>query len=370
MTTCVTRVSPRLLLGALASAGCRPAEEPVDTGLSDACEEALPETCDYPSPGLAFTEHTVSVTEPLTGRELPLRVRLPEGEGPLRVVIYAHGGGLDDEGHRLGGAWAEALATHGYVTLNIGHATLGEGEARLLCEHAEVPEEECGEEAMGEDSGMVGVLKALDVRAVLDALPELAELAEHATDGDAPEVDLDGGAVMGWSAGSRAAVVAGGAGVLPTPSAPVYEDPDPRIVSLVAFSPTGPGFGGFFATEDETSWDGLLGPSLMITGDNDVTHGSPELTGEIRRLAWSSQPADGSRRLLYSALPVGHGGHDTYNLADLDSEDPELAALSLSMRAAVRAHLDQSLAGSEAAAAWLGSDAAVILGGDVDWALR
>jgi hypothetical protein len=135
-------------------------------------------------------------------------------------------------------------------------------------------------------------------------------------------------------------------------------------------SPTGPGFGGFYENSAETSWDDMRGPFYMATGQNDVKPLKPTLNGPVRRRPFETQPADGQRRLLYSNLAVGVGGHGTYNLEDEGSPDGRLARLSRAIGSVARAFLDASLRGDAAADAWLASANARVLAGEADWVTR
>lgn len=334
-----------------------------DTSVA-ACDAEGLDGCEYASPGLTFTQRDAQATDEVTGRVLPLRIRVPDGDGPFPVVVYSHGGGLNDTGHVFGAQWGEALAAHGYVTVNIGHHSITIEQAQTFCTIGSIPESDCNLSVVDDDSGVIALVKRQDVIAVIDDLPALAAAA--VAQGGAA-VETDEVAVMGWSAGSRATMASRGLTFYPTPSSPPYSESDARIATIVALSPTGPGFGGFFADAQGSSWDTLDGPSLMATGENDVKPTNTALTGEIRREAYENQPADGTRRLLYSNLEVGVGGHGTYNLEDLGSSDERLDRLSRALRAAVRAHLDATLLGDAEAAAWLDTDDARVLAGDVDW---
>jgi len=353
-----------VLAGVIAAAavGCDGGDDTSVTG----CTESDLDACEYASPGLEFTQRDAQVPDgSTTGRSLPLRIRVPEGDGPFRVVVYSHGGGFNDGGHAFGLEWAEALASHGYVTVNIGHTTLNTEQAVAFCAIGSVPTGECTVELLGnEDSGLVALVKSQDVVGVIDALPTLAAIG---ADLGGPVVETDEVAVIGWSGGSRATMASSGASFYPSPSAPAFSETDGRIVTRVAFSPTGPGFGGFFDDGGSDSWDTFDGPSLMATGGNDVKPSNPALTGPIRREAYELSPADGSRRLLYSTLPEGQGGHGTYNLADLESSDEAVARFSRALRSAVRAFLDDTLSDDGSAHDWLETDDAHVLAGDADW---
>src|SRR6185436_6068831 len=90
------------------------------------------------------------------------------------AVIWSHGGGFNDTGHRQAVEWGDALASHGYVVIHIAHATLTAEAGRAFCAAGSVPTAEC---VIGEDedaNGLVALVKSHDVVAVLDALPRLS----------------------------------------------------------------------------------------------------------------------------------------------------------------------------------------------------
>ena len=145
----------------------------------------------------------------------------------------------------------------------------------------------------------------------------------------------------------------------------------PRPAAAIALSPAGAGFGGFYDHGgDDSSWSTMRGPVLVVTGENDVKPDKPELTGAIRRQAFDRMPADGERHLLYSTLPVGVGGHGTYNLEDADDADPRVVSLTRAIASSARAFLDASLLGDDDAAEWLASDRARGLAGEASWENR
>ena len=103
------------------------------------------------------------------------------------------------------------------------------------------------------------------------------------------------------------------------------------------------------------------GRGAVLPGDGD------RVLGVDRRKAYDLQPSDGARWLLYSNLPPGQGAHSTFNLEDLDSPDPAVAAFSRALSSTVRAFLDAHVVGDEAAKAWLLTDAAKAVAGDASW---
>lgn len=331
-----------------------------------ACSETKLEACAYPARKVAVTELVVPpLTDPMTGRVLALLARIPKGEGPMPLVIWSHGGGFNDKGHLLADTWGKALSTHGYAVLHVAHSSLDAETGKKLCEIGGVPANECGAETGEEDTtGVIALVKARDVIAVLDALPALSKASVDA--GNRP-IDLDRVAVAGWSAGSRAPLITHGAVFYPSPSAKVLSMAHPLPVAAVALSPIGPGYAGFFDEGSSSTWSPTRGPIFIGTGDNDIKADKPDLLGKDRRIAYEKQPADGKRWMLYSKLPVGVGAHGSYDLGDIDSKDERLARLSAALLSSVRAFLDANVLGDPAAKAWLSTANAATLAGEADW---
>lgn len=322
------------------------------------CSASSLDGCEYPVGSAALTTQTVMVTEPISGRSLPVLVRKPAGAGPFPVVIWSHGGGFDNDGQRLSPEWGETFAHHGFVAMNLGHPSVSQSAGLALCTEGKVPMNECTPSADEDSNGFLALVKSRDVIAVLDALPTLQV---------GVALDLDRVAVAGWSAGARAPQVMQGARFIPSASAVPYAAPHARVKAIIGASPISPGYGGFFDNATGNSWDQVRGPVLMLTGHNDVKAAKPDLKGVDRRIAWDRQPADGKRWLLFSNLPEGVGEHGTYNLSDLGSNDARLARLTRALRSVALAFLDAQLNGDAEARAWLDSTNARTLAGDASW---
>ncbi len=338
--------------------------------VASSCSEDDLQACFYPSRGLDYAEVDRLTTEdPVTGRTLPLLVRVPAVEGPVPVVIWMHGGGFNDNGHRESVAWGDTLARHGYVVIHVASARLTPESALIMCELAQVPEAECAriEDEDVDSVGLLAVFRSFDLVAVLEDLPRLSQVSVN---NGGPALDLERVGVGGWSGGSRGPQSVMGATVIPTESAPPFSNPHVRARAAFLMSPAGPGYGGYYQDEEGSSWDAMRGPTLISTGTNDQKPNKPGLTGAVRRVPFDAQPADGERWLLYSNLPVGVGEHGTYNLGGLDSPDERVKRLSFAISSATRAFLDAYVRDDAAAAAWLASDAARVLAGEAEWLNR
>ncbi len=332
-----------------------------------ACEytgQRLPVAC----VGCAGTP-SLSVTDPMTGRVLPILIRYPQRTGTYPVVVWSHGGGLLNTGHTGNAVWGDTIAAAGYVVVHLAHVNLNPTTAAALCTLAAVPMNECrdGTDPSDSEAPFVTLARPRDVIAVLDELPGL--MTRLAGPGR-PTLDPSRVVVAGWSGGSRAPSMLFGATRRLTASQTRFTMPDRRPIASVMVSPAGPGFFGYFSEPGGSSYGAMRGPVLVMTGANDVKADTPGLDGSVRRMAFDLQPADGARRLLFSRLPRGVGGHDTYDLADLRAPDVRVARLSLALRSTMLAFLDATVRQDAAAAAWLASDQAARLAGDAEWTRR
>lgn len=333
--------------------------------VANGCGPSNVDACEYPSAGLSFdVREGIDVTDPVTGRVLPLLVRVPKGPGPFPAIVWSHGGAFNATGHRLLKTWGETMAAHGYAGIHIAHVPLTAETGAAMCTVGSVPAAECVPPSDEDATGYIALVKSRDVVAVLDALPMLSDASVKA---GGPAIDLDRIAVAGWSGGARAPIVTYGAVFYPSPSAPKMSMSHPLPKASVALSPMAPGYAGFFDEGTDDTWQHMRGPVFMGTGDNDLKPAKPDLTGADRRIAFEKQPADGSRWLLYSKLAPGVGAHGTYNLDDVGSNDERLSRLSRALQSGVRAFLDAKLKGDAKAEQWLASTNAAVLAGEAEW---
>lgn len=196
-------------------------------------------------------------------REVPILIRYPLGApGPLPVILWSHGGGPADHGHRRQEVWGNTLARVGYAVIHMSHT---DDEINAHCAALGIPADECSAEdfQIGEPSEG-GTLTSLwynrprDASAVLD---DLANIEAHF------RLDLDPGrvAVGGWSGGAHTVMTLAGALVDFSPGVRSVNLADPRFRAFLANSPQGIDRLGMTAT----SWDGIALPVLVQTGRRD-----------------------------------------------------------------------------------------------------
>ena len=333
----------------------------------DACFVGNWSDCVWPSSDQSFElwpdamGERYTLTDAITLRTLPILVRAPTDVlGPVPVVIWSHGGGFHETGHTQGSAWSELLAAHGVAVIHVAHVELTDDSRRELCRFGGALDSECV-------PGIVSFGAIARPRDIIAVLNDLAGISTWLEGEGGPELDPTRVLVAGHSAGSQAGLMLGGAVRELTPSVTRYRDNDSRPIGTIGVSPQGPGFNSFFVDSDESSWDEVDIPTLLITGKNDLNPGSPTLTGANRRQPFDYLPGgEGEQHLLYSTLSVGN--HGSFNLGTDPAGDQNLERLEEALSSTVRAFVDAHLRLDSDAAAWLASDAALaIAGGEAEW---
>jgi len=209
-------------------------------------------------------------------RELPVRLRWPEGSGPCALVVHSHGLG----GNRQGGdAWGSAWRRAGFAVLHVQHPgsdtdTLRQGLRALR----------------GAASAEQLIARASDMRFVLD------EVERRARAGSSPwsRVRLDAIGASGHSFGAQTVLAVAGKR-FPVRAAPNFVEP--RFRAFVAFSPA-------LGREDRQTpaeqFGAIERPMLLLTGSLDGDPLNRAFEGEDRARVYDGLPAGrGTRALLW-----------------------------------------------------------------------
>jgi predicted dienelactone hydrolase len=182
------------------------------------------------------------------GRDVPVRVRMPEGMRRVPVILFSHGlGGSVDAGT----AWAEAWADAGFAVIHLQHP--GSDLAMLRAEGR------AG--ARGAATGQQLVARGRDVSFVIDQLA--LRPAEGAC--DLRRIDRARIGMSGHSFGAQTTLAVAGQSF--GSRGPALRDPPIR--AAIAFSPAPPVGAG--AAEISRAFGSVSLPMLMITGTQDAS---------------------------------------------------------------------------------------------------
>ena len=212
-----------------------------------------------------------SVQDTRRGREIPLRIYLPEGKTSAPVVLFSHGlGGSRKNSPYLGDHWA----ARGYVAVFVQHA--GSDEAVW---QPKPPQERMA--ALKQAANLQNtLLRFKDIPAVLD------QLERWNKSGDSPlagRLDLQHIGMSGHSFGAVTTQGVSGQRTLLGKASFT----DPRIKAALAMSPSGPRSG----SDPRQIFGGVQIPWLLMTGTKDV---SPIGNSDVA-----------SRLAVFPALPPG-----------------------------------------------------------------
>lgn len=212
-------------------------------------------------------------------RAVPVRVRLPAGDGPCAVVLFSHGlgGNLG-----AGTVWADAWQAAGLAVLNLQHPgsdteVLRSGGVRAVRDAA-APEQY--------------LARVADASFVLD------ELERRRGDATWRRIRLDAIGFSGHSFGARLTQAL--AGEAPPQRRGDAAGPlaDPRPRAFIAFSPGFNARGGIDADVAGRRFGAITRPFLCVTGtlDDDVIAG--DATYEARRAVYRGLPPGAKAELV------------------------------------------------------------------------
>ena len=294
-------------------------------------------------------------------RTLPLKVRVPDGEARVPLVIFSHGLGGSREG---GKAWGEHWSANGYLVIHVQHP--GSDESLWKGAGVDAPKRRMMRGATPEQ--LLG--RVDDVRFVIDELTRLQTKSDAPT--WAKRVDLSRIAMTGHSFGARTTMALAGERY----PGPIKSVADGRITAFIAFSPTVQGA--------KKSWPERYGamnkPFLSVTGtlDGDVmgTGSNPK----NRAAVYDAQSAGDKYRAVFEG-----GDHSVFNGGNVREAawlnrvtGEEHASTSAATTKVIHdktsditlKYLDAYLKGDAVAKSWLTTDATKALGEAGEWSYK
>lgn len=222
-------------------------------------------------PALAMAQPAscdASWTDASRGRAVPVRIRMPDGQGKAPVILFSHGLGGSLDG---GTNWAEAWRDAGFIVINLQHP--GSDRSIIMSGRIAAAMSPLQLQARVQDSGFV-----------------LDELGRRRREGacDLTRADLDHIGMSGHSFGAHTTLALSGQRF------PMLGgEADSRIKASVAFSPAPPARGS-----DAQAFGAITMPVFSITGTEDVTAALPNVSAADRERPFRAMPPGGKYLLV------------------------------------------------------------------------
>lgn len=194
------------------------------------------------------------------GRDVPVRIYRPGGEGKFPLIVFSHGLGGSGEMYQYFG---NHMAGMGYVVIApTHHGSDTEALRAWSKEHGYGKKNDEGEGWLQAGISDPDNLRnrPKDISFVIDQAMKDPKLAEV--------IDADRIGVSGHSFGAYTSLAVGGL-TIDLPDAKAASFRDARVKAVLPMSPQGSGTMGI--TKD--SWSGLAVPVLFLTGTNDYGNG-------------------------------------------------------------------------------------------------
>jgi predicted dienelactone hydrolase len=244
----------------------------------------------------AKTDLAIERFEPVDAtrnRTVPVKVYLPASTSPQPVVIFSHGlGGSRENGVYLGEHWAGA----GYVAVFVQHP----GSDESVWKNAGRGERLT---AMKSAASLQSTLdRYADIPFVLDQLERWNADSAHALRG---RLDLEHIGMCGHSFGAVTTQGMMGQRFLANRTFA-----DPRLDAFFPMSPS-----GSRGVPSEKAFGHIKAPVLCMTGTEDTSIITPEVTAESRREVYASLPAGDKYELVFDG-----GTHSAFSDTALFNE--------------------------------------------------
>jgi predicted dienelactone hydrolase len=211
-------------------------------------------------------------------RAVPVRVRLPDGDGRVPVVLFSHGlGGSLDAGTR----WAQGWAAAGIATVHLQHPGSDQALWRGLSGVQAI------EALRGGATPQQFVARLGDVRFVLDRLAQGGTIGACRLD----RLDLTRVVMAGHSFGAQTTQAAAGQTFVTAGGEVAFADP--RLRAAIAFSPSPSP-----TVADATAFGKIAMPFLSVTGTDDAVPMLNRVTPADRTRPFAAMPPGGKYLLV------------------------------------------------------------------------
>lgn len=230
------------------------------------------------------------------GRDVPVRILMPDGTGRAPLILFSHGLGGSLDG---GSLWTQAWADAGFIVIHLQHPgsdrsilQTGDGAGRGGRLRA------FGRMRNGGSGGLAGTLRAamtpeqLEAR-VRDVKFVLNRISGHGREGRCALAHADFAHVgmSGHSFGAHTTQALAGQAFAQTTASTA----EPRITASIAFSPSPPSMGS-----DTRAMANVRRPFFSITGTADETPAAAGVSAADRERPFRAMPA-GDKYLLVLA---------------------------------------------------------------------
>ena len=299
-------------------------------------------------------------------RTLPLKIRVPDGDSRVPLVIFSHGLGGSREG---GKAWGEHWSANGYLVIHVQHPGsdeslwkgAGDGPPKQRVARGATPEQLLG--------------RVDDVRFIIDELTQLQGKSD--APGWAKRLDLSRIAMTGHSFGARTTMALAGERY----PGPIKSLADQRITVFIAFSPTVQGV--------KRTWPERYGsmskPFLSVTGTLDGDVMGTGSHAKNRAAVFDAQNAGDKYRVIFAdgdhsvfaggdrSVAGGGSVREAAWLNRVTGEDHASTAAAIvkvihdRTNVITLKYLDAYLKDDATAKSWLTIDAAKTLGDAGEW---
>ncbi len=247
-------------------------------------------------------------------RSIPILIRYPAGATTKRpMIIWSHGGGMQEFGKYQNDDWGNLLVRAGYVVVHMSHMPRTETEFDLLAREFNLNRDSLW---LSVPEVAASLDRPRDVISVLNALLAL----DQSNTQFANRVDFTRVALAGWSRGAYTARTTNCARISVASNLQRYSFRDTTkstnhplrvgIKAVLANSPQGPDRMGFYDNGGgDHSWSNCTGPDLAQTASGDNT----DTPSANRVIPFSLMPA-GNKFLMFINDPAT--SHSTFNLED------------------------------------------------------